>query len=422
MSFKKTYILLFIISILGLAIIQYQYLRIGLNLAGVQFNEKIGLAVNDIKDGLQLENDLTFLLGKALTKDDSYFKLSIDSVQDASRYFFNDFLKDKLLQQGIKTNFTYTLYGIDSDYYLKSPNSFENEDNLLKFPIIIEGYLPSLIKKKLVLELQFKNLNKYFLSQLNGLTIPSLIFLIIIVFIIIWVLRSFYWQRKVITTTNEFINNLTHELKTPVFSIGLATKILEEKNDTSNSEVISLIRIQIEKLKIQIDKVLELANLENKKEILQMHVFDFNPIIKNIASEYHQLAKLENINFESSITNEPYLVKGEPSHLENTIKNILENAKKYSTENPSISLKSYKKNGKLFILIKDNGIGISKENIRKIFDKYYRVSSGDIHNVKGYGLGLHYVKKIVKLHKGKIEVISKPNEGAEFIIILDLID
>lgn len=418
---KNYYILIFFISIIGLIIVQYQYLRVGLNLAKVQFNQKIGFAVNEIKEGLQQPNELTFLVGKAITSDDSFFKLSIDSVQDASRYFLNDFLKDKLLHQGIKTDFTYTLYTKDTVNYLKSPIIFDDDDELLSYPITLEGYLPNLIDKRLTLELQFKNLNKYFLSQLNGLTIPSILFLLAITFIIIWVLKSFYWQKKLITITNEFINNLTHELKTPVFSIGVASKILQEKTNNENKELVDLIRSQVKKLKIQIEKVLELASIEGKKDIIKKNIIDFKPAILNLIEEFEQIAKLENIKFISEVKGEQYTLNCEPYHLENAILSLLENAKKYSKGNIKIIFLVYKSNNKLIISIKDNGIGISEENKKKIFDKFYRISSGDIHDVKGYGLGLNYVKRIIKIHKGKIIVKSSLGQGSEFIISLPLI-
>ena len=422
MKGKNLYIIIFVISIIGLSIVQYQYLRVGLNLAKVQFNQKMGLAVNEIKEGLLQSNDLTFLVGKAITKDDSYFKLSIDSVQDASRYFMNDFLKDKLLQHGIKTDFTYTLYTKDTINYLRSPITFDVDDELLDYPIALEGYLPELIDKRLILELQFKNLNSYFLSQLNGLTIPSILFLIAITFIIIWVLRSFYWQKKLITITNEFINNLTHELKTPVFSIGVASKILQEKTNNENKELVGLIRNQVEKLKIQIDKVLELASIEGKKDFITKKVVDFKPVVLKLIKEFDQIASLEKINFISEVKGDEYILNCEPYHLENAILSLLENAKKYSKGKIKIILLVYKTNDKLIISVKDNGIGISEDNKKKIFDKFYRVSSGDIHDVKGYGLGLNYVKRIVKLHKGKIIVKSDLGHGSEFIITLPLLN
>lgn len=422
MKGKNLYIIIFVISIIGLIIVQYQYLRVGLNLAKVQFNQKIGLAVNEVKDGLQQSNELTFLVGKAITSDDSFFKLSIDSVQDASSYFLNDFLTDKLLQHGIKTDFTYTLYAKDTINYLKSPITFDSEEELLEYPIVLEGYLPELIDKRLILELQFKNLNKYFLSQLNGLTIPSILFLIAIAFIVIWVLKSFYGQKKLITITNEFINNLTHELKTPVFSIGVASKILLEKTNNENKELVNLIRNQVEKLKIQIDKVLELASIEGKKSYIKKHTIDFKPLILNIIEEFEQIAKLEGVNFISEAKGDKYILNCDPYHIEKAILSLLENAKKYSKGKIKIIFLVYKSNNKLIISVKDNGIGISEENKKKIFDKFYRITSGDIHDVKGYGLGLNYVKRIVKLHKGKINIKSNLGQGSEFIITLPLLN
>jgi len=291
----------------------------------------------------------------------------------------------------------------------------------LRYPISLEGYLSDLVDKRLTLELQFKNLNKYFLSQLNGLTIPSILFLIAITFIIIWVLKSFYWQKQLITITNEFINNLTHELKTPVFSIGVASKILQERTIDDNKELVNLIRSQVEKLKIQIDKVLELASIESKKDLINKNIIDFKPVVLTIIKEFEQLAKMENIDFVSEVKGEEFFLNCEPYHLENAILSLLENAKKYSKGNIKIIFLVHKTNRKLIISVRDNGIGISDENKKKIFDKYYRVSSGDIHDVKGYGLGLNYVKRIVKLHKGKITVKSTPTQGSEFIISLPLI-
>ena len=235
MKRRVIYIIIFTVSILGLALIQYKYLQIGLSLAKVQFNRKVQEAVVEIKNDLSSTNQLTFLVGNALQKDDSYFKLSIDSIQDASSHFLNDFITEKLVSHGVETKFSYNLFSKDSLYYLKSPSTFKKKENLASYPIQLTGYLPELLDQRLVLVLQFENLNNYFLGQLNGLTLPSLLFILGIIIAIVWALRTYYWQQNVITTTNEFINNLTHELKTPVFSISLATKLLEENADQSNN-------------------------------------------------------------------------------------------------------------------------------------------------------------------------------------------
>jgi two-component system phosphate regulon sensor histidine kinase PhoR len=406
--------------VIGLSIVQYQYLRIGLNLAKIQFNQKIALAIKEIKEDLHRSNELTFLVGKTITKDDSYFKLSMDSVKDASSYFMNDFLRERLLQQGIKADFTYNLYAKDSTDYLRSPNMYNRENSLLKYQIELTGYLPIQVKKRLILELQFKNLNKYFLFQLNGLTIPGLIFIAVIIFVIIWVLKSFYWQKNLITITNEFINNLTHELKTPVFSIGLASKILQDKTEGENKELVGMIRRQVDKLKNQIEKVLDLASLKDKKNFIEKKVIDFKPVILNLIKDFDQLAKIEEFSFVDRVKGEEYLLKCDAYHLENAINSLLDNAKKYGNEKIEIVFEAYKEMGRLIISVKDKGIGIADEDKKRIFEKYFRVSSGDLHNVKGYGLGLNYVKRIIRMHKGKIIVKSVVGKGSEFIISLPI--
>jgi two-component system phosphate regulon sensor histidine kinase PhoR len=241
-----------------------------------------------------------------------------------------------------------------------------------------------------------------------------------ILFVIIWVLKSFYWQKNLITITNEFINNLTHELKTPVFSIGIASKILEEKTDNENKELVSMIRSQVDKLKNQIEKVLELASLEGKNNFIDKNVIDFKPDILNLINDFKQLASLEKINFVSEVKGDAYILKCNSYHLEIAINSLLENAKKYTKDNVKIIFLVYKEDNNLIISVKDNGIGISDNDKKMVFEKYFRVSSGDVHKVKGYGLGLNYVKRIVKLHKGKIKVKSEIGQGSEFIISLPL--
>lgn len=416
---RNIYISIFFISLFGLAIIQYQYLRIGLNLAELQFNTKLGNVSSDIAQGLESENQLTFLIGSALKEDTSFFTYSIDSVQDASRYFLNDYITEKLVLKGIDTDFTYILHSRDSSFYLQSPKKFEIDDNIKSYPIELVGYLPKEFEKKVVLELQFKNLNSFFLSKLNGLTLPSIFFILGICIAVIWVLRTYYWQRNVITTTNEFINNLTHELKTPVFSIGLATKILEETALNNQKPILGLIRQQVKRLSVHIDKVLELGNLESSTNVLKLEIIDFRPYLLKLCEEFTTLIEIEEIQFSYDLQLEFYRIKAEVFHLENTINNILDNAKKYSVR-PIIKLKAFCLNNQLYIEIIDNGKGVSEEDKKKIFLKYYRVTHTDVQSVKGYGLGLSYVKNVVEKHKGKVLIESEKGIGSKISVILPL--
>lgn len=398
---------------------QYQYLKIGLNLAKIQFNSKLAEASKEIILGLNTKNQLTYLVGSALIEDTEYFKMSIDSVQDASRYFLNDYITEKLVNIGIDTDFSYTLQTRDSSYYLQSPKRFDDNVVVNSYPIELIGYLPQVLEKRIVLELQFKNLNNYFLSKLNGLTLPSILFILGICLAVIWVLKTYYWQRNVITTTNEFINNLTHELKTPVFSIGLATKILEESALKQQKPILSLIRQQVKKLTLHIDKVLELGELESNNNVLKLDKIDFRPCLLKLCKEFEALIEIENVKFLYTVEQESFVINTEVFHLENTINNLLDNAKKYSSE-PVIKLEAYKLKKKLIIKISDNGKGISKEEKERIFLKYYRITEKDVQPVKGYGLGLSYVKKVIEKHKGKVVIESEKGKGTKVSLIIPL--
>ncbi|MEZ4779863.1 MAG: HAMP domain-containing sensor histidine kinase [Flavobacteriaceae bacterium] len=402
--------MILIVSVLGLFIVQYQYLTIGINLAKVQFQKRIGSASKVIKADLATQNQLTFLIEQAIKQDNSYFNTSVDSITDASRHFLNDFITHRLTENGIERDFSYRLYTKNASDYLTAPSTFDFSEKINTYPIELEGYLPLILNKNLILELQFKDVASYFFFQLNGLTIPSLIFMTAIIFVIVWVLRSFYWQRNVITTTNNFINNLTHELKTPVFSIGLATKILKEQASETQKPVLELIQQQTERLKNHIEKVLELGMLESKKHLFELEKVNFTPVLERICEDFKQLSTLETFNFSFHIENKEFLIEAETSHLENAINNLLDNAKKYAKD-PIISLNAFQKEKVLTIEIRDNGIGLTKKEQELVFQKYYRVTRGNTHPVQGYGLGLSYVKEIIKKHKATITLESEVGKG-----------
>lgn len=413
---KRTiYIAIFIVSVGGLAVVQYKYLQIGLNLAQVQFNRHIVEAGNLIKNDLSTTNQLTFLVGKALQRDSTYFKLGIDSVQEASRFFLNDFITERLVRSGIEAEFTYQLFSKDTNYYLQSPKAFRIDEEITTYPILLQGYLPDLLGDRIILELKFRDLSSYFLFQLNGLILPSLLFLIGIVFVIIWILRTYYWQRNLIFYTNEFINNLTHELKTPVFSIGLANKILTESATDAQKPVINIIRQQVHRLTGHIDRVLELAKIEAPRKVFDLRKVNFKPHMDRICKDFATLVALEDVVFTYELEEADCWIEAEVFHLENAINNLLDNAKKYA-DKPVIALKTRRTEKYFNIEITDNGRGISEQYLNRVFQKYYRVDQGDLHMVKGYGLGLSYAKKVVDGMKGKILIFSELDKGTKVMV------
>ncbi len=419
MKKRNIYIVLFSISIFGLAVIQYRYLQIGLNLAKVQFNTKMGTATRAIQLGLHDKNQLTYLVGSALQKDTSFFQLSMDSIEDASSHFLNDFIREKLGKEGIATDFAYKLVSRDSAYYLRSPVLYNEQDHINTYPMTLSGYLPQLLGKSVRLELKFKDLNTYFLSQLNGLTLPSLLFMLSIIAAVIWALRTYYWQSNLLQTTGDFINNLTHELKTPVFSIALATKILGEDSTQKQRALLEIIRQQTDRLSKHIDKVLELGRMESANNGFILTYVDFNPYLHRLASEFAALIVLEKVKFEYTLQPGEYRIKAEVFHLENAIKNVLDNAKKYARD-PHIRLNSRISGNFLEIEVADNGVGLDRKEQKRIFQKFYRVAGGDVHDVKGYGLGLTYVKQVISKHKGSISINSEKGIGTKVTLKIPL--
>jgi len=416
---RNLIVLVFVVSVVGLFVVQYQYLRVGLGLARVQFSNKIDGTRTNIAKELSEFNSLTFTLGNTIRKDTSAVKFGLDSLQRASQYYLNDYIAYQLGVSGIDAPFSYALFSRDSIQYLGSARQHLKGEGTLRFPIKLEGYLPELLRKEVILELGFQDLNRYFVRQLWGLILPGGLFLLAIIVVVIWVLRSFYLQRGLITTTNEFINNLTHELKTPVFSIGLASKILEKSASGDQRPVVELIRKETRRLGTHIDKVLELGSLESGRKLMRLSELDFRPRLLELCEGYGLLARHEALDFDFELEQGPFYIRGETYHLENVIGNLLENARKYS-ERPVIRLKATTDNGWLRLAISDNGQGIARGDLKNIFKKYYRAKNGDLHKVKGYGLGLSYVQKIVRLHRGKIAVTSKLGVGTTFVLSLKL--
>ncbi|WP_157491529.1 sensor histidine kinase [Maribacter thermophilus] len=408
---------LFLISIIGLSIIQYQYLKIGLDLAKVQFGTKVENAGDVIKEGLKSKSRLTYFLGNTLQNNTPFYNITVDSVKEVSYLFLDDYIKNKLVDRGVDSDYSFRLFSKDSVYNFSSPKQFGRGENVDSYQIELEGYLPELLGKSIFLELRFNNLYGFFMSKLNGLTLPSILFLLGICITVIWVLRTYYGQSRLIVTTNEFINNLTHELKTPVFSIGLATKILDEKANQNQRPVLSIIKQQVNRLSVHIDKVLELASLESGKKVITLETVNFRFHLQRLCEEFKTLMSIENGEFTYVLEAGEYIIRAEVFHLENAINNILDNAKKYA-DKPLIGLKAYIKNDKLHIEVTDNGKGVSKEDMKRIFQKFYRVTDGDLHRVKGYGLGLSYVKKIMEKHKGRVQVESKENVGTKITLVI----
>jgi signal transduction histidine kinase len=227
---------------------------------------------------------------------------------------------------------------------------------------------------------------------------------------------------------NDFINNMTHEFKTPISSISLAAQMLNDqsvrKSPTMLQQISTVINDETKRLRFQVEKVLQMSMFEGRKATLKLQEVDANAVIFNIVNTFKLKVEKYSGRITANLDAMNGLVEVDEMHFTNVIFNLLDNAVKYRREDEPLQLTVASRNlsgERLEITIADNGIGIAKEDQKKIFDKFFRVSTGNRHDVKGFGLGLAYVKKMVTELGGEISVESQINVGTKFIIILPLL-
>lgn len=228
-------------------------------------------------------------------------------------------------------------------------------------------------------------------------------------------------QQRLIEQKDEFINNVSHELKTPIATVSVALEALQNfgvaNNPKMTSEYLAIAKSQIAHLSGITDKILNTSLLENARPYTFSHV-DLKELAHEVLGTIRLLSNSADIRFTTHPEAEDFVVKGSHELLRSMIENLLENALKYSPEKPVIELSLRSTQSHIIIEVKDNGIGIPSEFREKIFEKFFRVPTGNVHNVKGFGLGLSYVASVVKLHRGKVEVKNNPGPGSNFIVSL----
>ena len=272
------------------------------------------------------------------------------------------------------------------------------------------------------LMIYFPHERKFLISQLWRMLTISIVLILTIILSFSYTIFTIFRQKKLSEMKNDFINNMTHEFKTPISTISLACEALKDKDFQEISGVsdtyITMIDEENNRLKSMAERILQSAKLEKNNIALKKEEVDVHEIIgeaiKNIQLQIEK--KAGKIIMELSA--EKHILQADKVHFTNIIFNLLDNANKYSPVTPQLKIKTENSYSGIIISIEDNGIGISKANQKKVFEKLYRVPTGNIHNVKGFGLGLSYVKAIVEAHGGKIGLESELEKGTKFILTL----
>jgi two-component system phosphate regulon sensor histidine kinase PhoR len=247
------------------------------------------------------------------------------------------------------------------------------------------------------------------------------VILLFVVFFFAYSMFVILRQRRLSEVRTDFINNMTHELKTPISTIALSTEVLLsgeiQKEPERLKQYAEIIKNENDRLRMQVEKVLQIATLDKGEVELKSESVNMHLLIEKALVTLKILAQEKGGELHADFAAKDFLIKGDKVHLTNVVYNIIDNAIKYSTK-PIVRISTSSKGRYFNLQISDNGKGLSKEDCTRIFEKFYRVSQGNVHDVKGFGLGLYYVKRIVESHKGKVEVESELGKGSTFTLKL----
>ena len=330
-------------------------------------------------------------------------------------------INEQLKELGLSTNFEYAVYSNDLATKIRSRNFALDPSSTYGVPLFVNDD----IKTNFQLYVNFSDKKSFVLSSIMGMAILSLLFTGVIILTYTSALRQLLKQRQISQIKTDFINNMTHEFKTPIATINLALDALKNPKVADNKEFIAryhnMIREENRRMHTQVENVLRISKLENDELDLEKGDLNLHYIIEDAITHISLIIENKGGYIKTHLNASNYSIYGSDIHLTNIVVNIIDNAIKYSEGVPEIDIYTENQGNFLILKIVDKGIGMSKVVQNKIFEKFYREQMGDIHNVKGHGLGLSYVKRILDDHDAEINVESEKGKGSTFSIKFHLI-
>lgn len=425
MSLKQTYltiVILISLSLFGLIFLQFYWIQNAILVQNGKFNVDVENALNNIKSGLKTR--VALMLG--------YNPASIDWSTESpatKKILWSTISKiptkdiDSLVSRELKMNSIHLPYEFGVVHEGDLLNNTDNfDENLLSKSYQVVLSYDSDFSFFLFIDVP----SNVIIRKTFWLIAISIIFTIIIILAFIITVRTIYKQKNLSEIKSDFINNMTHEFKTPIATISLAVDALGYEKVYSKPEQIRyytrILKEENDRMYKQVERILTTAKIDSNAMELSIQDVDIHQIIEKAAQSAQMIIEGQGGGVLLKLNANQYVVKGDEVHLTNIINNLIDNAIKYSKTpcNINISTKNNMKNKLICIRVADNGIGMSKESLKHVFEKFYRVPTGNLHNVKGFGLGLSYVKAIVEAHSGIITVESSLGKGSTFKIDLPL--
>lgn len=405
-----------VIAIIFVFLVQVFWIKEAFTISESQFEQTVTAALRQVAEKIAVKNKASFLHKNPVTKvNPRLYIVEVNTEIDAT-----------LLDHYLVNTFDYFNINQDVEYSI-----YSCEDNTMVYCNYIQKQKP---QKKITLDQlpKFEGLNYYFsvsfphypiisLHNIPMWTITSAVLLLVVVFFL-YALFVVFYQKSVTTVQKDFIRNMTHEFKTPLSTISVVQQVLSEadihQNPVRIKKYAQIAGEEINRLNAMVEKVLHISSLEKKEFSLHKKEIEVHAIIDRILHALGHLPHEKEIQIKEHLGAENDVIEADEVHFTNVIFNIIENAIKYGHESVMLEVFSKNEKGKLILSIKDNGRGIPKKDIKRIFTKFYRVTEGDRHDVKGFGLGLFYVNQIIKAHKWTISVESDESTGSQFNIII----
>ena len=277
-----------------------------------------------------------------------------------------------------------------------------------------------------IVKIHFPDMSNYIYSSIRFM-IPSVVFTLVLLVTFIFTIVVIFRQKRYSEIKNDFINNMTHELKTPIASISLAAQMLNDQSVTKNEHMMKhlggVINDETKRLRFLVEKVLQMSMFDKKKAVFKKKELDLNEMVENIAKSFSLRVEHTGGKIYTEIEAIDSAIYVDEMHFQNVIFNLMDNAVKYRKQDKPLDvyLRTWNDDEYLYLSVRDTGLGIKRENLKKIFEKFYRVHTGNVHDAKGFGLGLAYVHKVIELHDGEIKVESEYGKGTTFTIKLPVI-
>ena len=332
-------------------------------------------------------------------------------------------IRTELLNNGVNIPYHFTVSTADGREVYRCPDYTEEGEEYMYTQRLFQNDPQSKIG---IVRVHFPDMNSYIMSAVRFM-IPSVVFTVVLLLTFIFTIVVIFRQKRYTEIKNDFINNMTHELKTPIASISLAAQMMSDKSVPKSEQMMNhlggVINDESKRLRFLVEKVLQMSMFDRRDAVFKKKELDLNELVENIAHSFtlrveHTGGKI--IMDIGAVDSKIYV---DEVHFSNVIHNLMDNAIKYRDPDKPVELvlSTWNDDKHLYFSIKDNGMGIKKENLKKIFDKFYRVHTGNKHDVKGFGLGLAYVKKVVDLHQGEIKAESELGKGTKFTISLPVL-